>query len=362
MKRKIPNPSTRGLLALAALVLATAPTLCAQETGRPQRRGWLGFAFDSVGPVVVRRIELGSPAQRAGLQVGDTIVTLNGRPVTAASLLNERLEPGDTVRLGLRRRGLAQQLVLVAEPRRFPRSTSVVALSDSIIVTVTGDSVRRVIRIHLDSMLAHLDKADLPFVRVDEEDPSEPSTYAQPWSVTVFQYPSSAIVRRLVPGDSIGQVITRAYSVTPLMPTQPPPPPPTEPPPPPPTEPPPPPPSPVEGIWVIGRYSVAGAEFTELNPGLARYFDGAKEGILVLRVSPGTPAEKAGLRPGDVVVAIDGRRVRDVGELRWAVTWAGGKEIRLEVVREGDEKELTMAVPTPFTRWSAYQGRRLPER
>lgn len=362
MKRIFPNPGIRGLLALAALVLATAPTLSAQETERAQRRGWLGFAFDSAGAVVVRRIERGSPAARAGLQIGDTIVTLNGRPVTAASLLNERLEPGDTVRLGLRRRGLAQRLVLVAERRRFPRSTSVVALSDSVIVTVTEDSVRRVIRIHLDSMLAHLDKADLPFVRVDVEDPSEPSRYAQPWSVTVFQYPSSAIVRRLVPGDSIGQVITRAYSVTPLVPTQPPPPPPTEPPPPA-TEPLPPPPSPVEGIWVIGRYSVAGAEFVELNPGLARYFDGAREGLLVLRVSPGTPAEQAGLQPGDVVVAIDGRRVREIGDLRWVVARPRQEEIRLEVVREGDEKELTMEVPTTaVVRWPAHRGQRLPER
>ncbi|HEY8483235.1 MAG TPA: PDZ domain-containing protein [Longimicrobiales bacterium] len=352
MKRIFPNPGARGLLALAALVLAAAPTLSAQETGRPQRRGWLGFAFDSVGAVVVRRIEPGSPAARAGLQIGDTVVTLNGRPVTAASLMNERLEPGDTVRLGLRRRGLPQQLVLVAERRRFPRSTSVVALNDSIIATVTDDSVRRVIRIYLDSLLAHLDKADLPFVRVDEEDPSEPSRYERPWSLTVIENPGVVIerVRSFRSPDSSGQIIARAYSVTPLTPMTPPPPPP---PPLPPT---------VEDIWVIGHNSVAGAEFTELNPGLARYFDGAKEGILVLRVSPGTPAEKAGLQPGDVVVAIDGRTVRDVADLRWAIARAREKEIRLEVVREGDEKELTMAVPTPSTGLPAFQGRRLPER
>jgi hypothetical protein len=61
---------------------------------------------------------------------------------------------------------------------------------------------------------------------------------------------------------------------------------------------------------------VAGAEFRELTPELAEYFQGADAGLLVLRVVPGTPAARLGLRGGDVVTEANGRICWDVGTLR----------------------------------------------
>jgi S1-C subfamily serine protease len=62
-------------------------------------------------------------------------------------------------------------------------------------------------------------------------------------------------------------------------------------------------------------------------------------GAIVNRVWKGTPAEKAGLKEGDHVLAIDGTAVRDSAQMRWLVSIAGvGKQVTLRLVR--DDKAL----------------------
>ena len=59
-------------------------------------------SFGDVGGVVVAGVQEGSPAARAGLDAGDTIVSFNGNAVTTYSKLVARLlrwHPGDKVRL-----------------------------------------------------------------------------------------------------------------------------------------------------------------------------------------------------------------------------------------------------------------------
>lgn len=52
-------------------------------------------------------------------------------------------------------------------------------------------------------------------------------------------------------------------------------------------------------------------------------------------VLPGRAAARAGLRAGDSVVAIDGRAVRSFTELTEQVSSAAGRELRIDVVRQG---------------------------
>jgi Do/DeqQ family serine protease len=66
-------------------------------------------------------------------------------------------------------------------------------------------------------------------------------------------------------------------------------------------------------------------------------------GALVTRVLPGTPAEEAGMRRGDVLLSFDGKPVRSVKELQLLVASAPlGKSIAVEVLREA--KPLTLNV------------------
>lgn len=81
---------------------------------------------------------------------------------------------------------------------------------------------------------------------------------------------------------------------------------------------------------------VAGAEFRELTGDLAEYFDGADQGLLVLRVIRDTPAARLGLRGGDVLVEVEGRICNQIGVLRDAVSRAGlDGSVAVKWIRKG---------------------------
>jgi S1-C subfamily serine protease len=66
----------------------------------------------------------------------------------------------------------------------------------------------------------------------------------------------------------------------------------------------------------------------------------------VIEVVPGSPAAAAGLRPGDLVLEVDGRRVSDAGDLqRLLVAESIGRPLTLRVIRDG--RVLTMTA-TPL--------------
>jgi len=70
-------------------------------------------------------------------------------------------------------------------------------------------------------------------------------------------------------------------------------------------------------------------------------------GALVTSVEKGTPAEKAGLKEGDLIVAFNGTEVRDVQHLRSMVAHEGpGKRVKLKVIRDGKEKEFSLTLGT----------------
>ena len=81
---------------------------------------------------------------------------------------------------------------------------------------------------------------------------------------------------------------------------------------------------------------LGGAEFRQLSGDLAEYFDGADEGLLVVRVLRGTPAERMGLKDGDVVVEVGGNKCNNITILRDALAGAGpGGEIEVKWIRKG---------------------------
>ncbi|KPK77706.1 MAG: hypothetical protein AMJ89_01985, partial [candidate division Zixibacteria bacterium SM23_73] len=70
------------------------------------------------------------------------------------------------------------------------------------------------------------------------------------------------------------------------------------------------------------------------------------EGVLVRSVQPDTPADKAGIKIGDVITEFNGHKVRDGEKFRMVVAEAGpGQEVTLGIVRAGKKliKKLTLA-------------------
>jgi C-terminal processing protease CtpA/Prc len=99
-----------------------------------------------------------------------------------------------------------------------------------------------------------------------------------------------------------------------------------------------------------GRFSL-GISGDELTTQLASYF-GVKQGkgVLVREVVVGSPAEKAGLKAGDVIVAVDGKSVATVAELRDALEIKSGEEKRklnLTIVRDRHEQTVPVELEKP---------------
>lgn len=65
------------------------------------------------------------------------------------------------------------------------------------------------------------------------------------------------------------------------------------------------------------------------------------QGALVSSVLPGGPAEKSGLRPGDVVLAMNGARIEHPDALGYRIaTSAVGTTAQLTVLQQGRERNL----------------------
>jgi serine protease Do len=89
--------------------------------------------------------------------------------------------------------------------------------------------------------------------------------------------------------------------------------------------------------------SYIGAGIQDVTPDLADSF-GLKDnsGALVTDVQPGTPAAKAGLKSGDVVLKLDGKSVANASGLSFAVSeLKPDTKVSLEVLRDGKTETLT---------------------
>jgi S1-C subfamily serine protease len=96
-----------------------------------------------------------------------------------------------------------------------------------------------------------------------------------------------------------------------------------------------------------GGHPRLGIDAEDIGDQLGSFFgapDG--EGILVRSVNSGSPAEKAGLKAGDVITSFNGERVRTLGDLRQKLAGkADDKPAKLGVWRNRNEVSLTVELP-----------------
>ncbi len=72
---------------------------------------------------------------------------------------------------------------------------------------------------------------------------------------------------------------------------------------------------------------------------------GFKNGVLVQEITPGGPAEKAGLKAGDIITAIDGRSIKDGDDLvNEIASRRPGSNIRLGYLRDGKQADATVTI------------------
>jgi serine protease Do len=88
-----------------------------------------------------------------------------------------------------------------------------------------------------------------------------------------------------------------------------------------------------------------GISFREgLSASVGRVY-GFKGGVLVQAVAPGGPSEKAGLKPRDIIITIDGRPVKDGNDLVEEIANRHpGSSVRIGYVRDGKQADTTVTI------------------
>jgi serine protease Do len=121
------------------------------------------------------------------------------------------------------------------------------------------------------------------------------------------------------------------------------------------------------GPMLYAGHPRLGIDAEDLSGQLGSFFgapDG--EGILVRSVNSGSPAEKAGVKAGDVITSLNGERIRSVGDLRQKLAAQHGEKdkgaeskdqeskdkthtVKLGVLRNKSEISLNVEVSAPAT-------------
>ena len=384
MRRLVTLLALLGAALAAAALTAAAPAAAQQDIFVVRSApAWLGVSYETrwvmeestcAPQIVVQAVVQGSPAERAGLRAGDAITAIDGAPAPPGRLqaIAGQLVPGDSVRLRFQRGGEEREVTAVAD-RRPDRPLSVFVEGSSFrasgapIIEVVGDSLiarnltaewdpgrvrsywirgsdgraeyrtiagwaRTETDTRVADLLACADSASASAPRWVETSPGvtielqrlqeRADSIRVAMNQRAMERREPGILRRIDPDESAiaippsrtSRVIGPRGSYT----------------------------FRVEDHVAVGLRGVAGAELTALDPALAEYFRNADDGLLVLRIAPDTPADRAGLRPGDVVIAADGRDLESVAELRQVIALPQGGTVSLRVIRKGSVRELTL--------------------
>lgn len=101
-----------------------------------------------------------------------------------------------------------------------------------------------------------------------------------------------------------------------------------------------------QALLFSGKRAFLGVSTTDLTPQLREYFGADKDaGLLVGSVESGSPADKAGVHVGDILISADGKEVASLGDIRRALRdKKDGDTMRIEVLRGRNRQTLVATV------------------
>jgi C-terminal processing protease CtpA/Prc len=302
----------RWLAAASLLVVVTTPALAASSS--TSGKGWLGVSTQSTDAdlkkgldlsqdgLLVNQVTRDSPADRAGLKKGDVILSFNSRTVTSPEQLRDLVRgtaPGRSVALALWRDGA--------------RKSVDVKMGD---IADSGDE----------------DSFDAP---VPPEPPSPPGA-PSPRTSTRIERNDDGDVRMWVDGKELtdDEIKDKLKDMKVKMKS-------------------------LDGDWnwdgdgmhmnvapMARSRGRLGVRIDDLDKDMADALGvTAGKGALIREVMEDTPAQKAGLRAGDVIVKVGSDTVDDTDDLTRALRDKEGK-VSIDVLRKGARRTVSVDLPT----------------
>jgi membrane-associated protease RseP (regulator of RpoE activity) len=84
-----------------------------------------------------------------------------------------------------------------------------------------------------------------------------------------------------------------------------------------------------------------GVNLQNLDPDLAAYFQvDPNEGVLVTRIEPDSPAEKAGIHSGDIITHINGNKVNSAEDVAGMISEGDAETVEVTVLRHGTQQKI----------------------
>ena len=102
-----------------------------------------------------------------------------------------------------------------------------------------------------------------------------------------------------------------------------------------------------------------GVSIQDISPALAEAFGLTKKnGALINKVLKDSPADKAGLLPGDIVISIDGKKIRNANDVRNRIGLLPvGEKVKFKLLRDGKEFELIVLVDESYSKRNKTKGK-----
>lgn len=111
---------------------------------------------------------------------------------------------------------------------------------------------------------------------------------------------------------------------------------------------------------VISRPMI-GVQMTQVDPGIAEERQlSNRQAVSILRVMPGSPAASAGIRRGDIILAVEGQAVAGIEQFRARIAAARiGVPLRFTVWRDGSTNDIAIE-PSSWDRYAEAVGHNMP--
>jgi serine protease Do len=107
----------------------------------------------------------------------------------------------------------------------------------------------------------------------------------------------------------------------------------------------------------VARGSIGIVFNAQENPAISRVYGAGSGGVTVSDVTPGSPAEQAGIKVGDTIISVDGKPVKNGDELVADIaSRKPGSKVALGLVRNGKKQDATVTVADRAKLFAARLG------